>query len=195
VKENTLRGFLNGRHRPYGYAYEEIQAGKNVKKKEYTTSTALIDKTLEEKLQRRKKLYHSIETGKLDLSDIAPRIKELNDEIEQLTDEKKKLEEKYEKEQILMFEDAYLKPYIADLRATLMKGTIPERKSFIRNFIKRIYIDYPNLEIEYCLPLPRSNKRTSSTAPELVRREVLSMVQIGDPNRTKVEPPKCKWYN
>ena len=150
--------------------------------KEYTTSTALIDKTLEEKLHRRKKLYHSIETGKLDLSDIAPRIKELNDEIEQLTDEKKKLEEKYEKEQILMFEDSYLKPYIADLRATLMKGTIPERKSFIRNFIKRIYIDYPQLEIEYCLPLPRSNKRTSSTAPELVRREVLSMVQFGDPN-------------
>src|SRR3989338_6013135 len=33
MKENTMRGFLNGRHRPYGYAYEEIQMGKNVKKK------------------------------------------------------------------------------------------------------------------------------------------------------------------
>ncbi len=81
-----------------------------------------------------------------------------------------------------MFEDSCLKPYIADLRATLMKGTIPERKSFIRNFIKRTYIDCPKLKIEYCLPLPTSNKRTSSSAPELVRREVLSMGQLGDPS-------------
>jgi len=147
----------------------------NAFEKQYLTSIALIDKTLEEKLKRRKRLYNSIETGKLDLSDIAPRIKEVNSEIEKLIDEKKKLDKRYETEQAVLIDETRLKPYIDDLQSTLMKGSISERKSFIRNFVKQIHIDYPKVEIEYTLPLPTQNRRTST-------REVLSIEQFGDPN-------------
>jgi hypothetical protein len=71
--------------------------------------------------------------------------------------------------------DAELRPYVLDLQETLMKGTILERKSFIRTFVKEIRIDYPNLELEYTIPLFIPSKRTSST------EEVLSLQQIGSP--------------
>ena len=80
-----------------------------------------------------------------------------------------------------------------DLKETLMKGSIVERKSFMRTFIKEIRVDYPRPEDEYTIPLPipklvvsesfdcaqdESNyKETPST------EEVLCMYQIGSPNR------------
>ncbi len=70
-----------------------------------------------------------------------------------------------------------LRTYVLDLQESLMKGTILERKCFIRTFVKQISIDYPNLELEYTIPLPIPNKETSS------KEEVLCMQQIGSPNR------------
>ncbi len=54
-----------------------------------------------------------------------------------------------------------------------MKGSIVERKSFMRTFIKEIRVDYPRLEVEYTIPLPVPNKETPSA------EEVLCMYQIG----------------
>ena len=100
--------------------------------KEYSTKTGLIDSTLAEKIKRRRKLYNSIETGKISLDDIAPRIKELNDEIELLKTERDMLEERFEQEQQIIISEEQLTPYVEDLHETLMKGSLSERKSFIR---------------------------------------------------------------
>ena len=73
--------------------------------------------------------------------------------------------------------DVQIRPYVKDLRETLIKGKICERKRFLRTFIKQIAVDYPRLEIEYTIPLPIPHKETPSN------EEVLCMHQIGSPNR------------
>ena len=78
--------------------------------------------------------------------DIAPRIKELNHEIDHLNNSKMALDIKL-LEKVFLSENEIL-PYLDDLRATLDLGTIGERKSFIRSFIKKIWIDYPTATIE-----------------------------------------------
>jgi len=136
---------------------------------------AVLKSTLEDKRERRRKLYNTIEAGDLDYSDIAPRLKELNEELDAITAKIQSLEGREAQKEPVLMTDAELRPYVLDLQETLMKGTILERKSFIRTFVKEIRIDYPNLELEYTIPLFIPSKRTSST------EEVLSLQQIGSP--------------
>ncbi len=69
--------------------------------------------------------------------------------------------------------DDQLKPYIDDLTEALCLGEISGRKSFIRSFVKKITVNYPELELEYTFPLPTKAKDRTSTS------EVLSMRQSG----------------
>ena len=145
--------------------------------KDYAVKIATLQSSLEEKRERRRKLYNTIETGTLNYSDVAPRIKELNDEVDLLTAEIQEIESQKTQQDPIMLSDEELRPYVLDLKETLMKGSIVERKSFMRTFIKEIRVDYPRLEVEYTIPLPIPNKETPST------EEVLCMYQIGSPNR------------
>ena len=142
--------------------------------KDYDGKIIQLGHSLEETLSRRRKLYNGIETGKLDLGDVAPRLRELNAEIECLNQEKLELEKQRETRQPVTMTESELKPFIDDLLAMLVNGSISERKGFIRSFVKRIYLDYPNIEIKYTIPLP-------DTSAKLVTREVLCIVQNGDP--------------
>jgi len=65
---------------------EEIGQAKN----EYEDRLAVIDGHLEDLRQRPHKLYNPLETGKLEVADLAPRIKELREQIDEL--EGKRLE-------------------------------------------------------------------------------------------------------
>jgi site-specific DNA recombinase len=110
---------------------------------EYKTKLELLDEVLQEKTTRRKKLYESMETGNVNLQDIAPRLKELNNEIQGYDEQKAKILEKHQNGDGLKIKEEELKPYIDDLRETLMTGSIAERKGFIRSFVKQIIVDYP----------------------------------------------------
>jgi hypothetical protein len=92
--------------------------------------------------------------------------------------------------------DEELRPYVLDLKETLMTGSIVERKSFMRTFIKEIRIDYPRAEVEYTIPLRIPNNTPpyriggcasfqSKETPS--KEEVLCMYQIGSPNWTKTK--------
>ena len=140
---------------------------------EYKNKLELIEEVLQEKVSRRKKLYEGIETETINLHDIAPRLKELNNEIQELEKQKTGILEKHQDGEGLNIKEKELQPYIDDLQSTLMAGSIAERKGFIRSFIKQISIDYPRIELEYTFPLPiKAKDRTSD-------HEVLSMRQYG----------------
>lgn len=156
--------------------------------RDYDGRIVQLDRSLEDTLTRRKKLYNGIETGKLDLGDVAPRLRELNAEIECLNQEKLELEKQKETRQPITMTESELKPFVDDLLEMLVQGTISERKGFIRSFVKRIYLDYPNIEIEYTVPLP-------DTSAKLVTREVLCIGQNGDPLGTSCETHNIKRLN
>lgn len=160
--------------------------------KDYAVKIATLQSSIEEKRERRRKLYNTIETGTLNYSDVAPRIKELNDEVDLLTAEIQEIESQKTQQDPIMLSDEELRPYVLDLKETLMKGSIVERKSFMRTFIKEIRVDYPRLEVEYTIPLPVPNNTppyriggcASSRSKETPsKEEVLCMYQIGSPNR------------
>ena len=60
--------------------------------KDYAVKIATLQSSIEEKRERRRKLYNTIETGTLNYSDVAPRIKELNEEVDLLTAEIQEIE-------------------------------------------------------------------------------------------------------
>ena len=149
--------------------------------KNYESKLTLIDASLTDKLTRRKKLYNKIETDAVDLGDLGPRLRELNAEIECLKLEKEELEKMREGRQPITITESELNAYVEELRVTLTAGTISERKGFIRSFIKKIVVGYPNIEVQYTVPLPVG-------CAKFADHEVLHLVQNGDPNgiRTRV---------
>jgi chromosome segregation ATPase len=152
---------------------------------EYEDKLDLINEVLNEKLNRRARLYEGIETEAMDLKDIAPRLKSLNQEIDALQTQKDELKNKREKEIQISTSEESLRPYVDDLRQTLMEGSILERRSFLRSFITKITVDYPQATLEYTVPLPVKTKDRTSTT------EVLSLKQNGVPNR----PPSEFWIS
>ncbi len=75
-----------------------------------------------------------------------------------------------------------IKPYIEDLHKILNLGTVRERKSFLKSFIKSISINLPLIEIEYNIPL-----LTKKAEP--ITKEVLPIEQLSGPCRTRTCDP------
>lgn len=149
---------------------EEFQ----VFKKEYEGKLKHIGALIEERTKRRDRLFETIETSKVELADIAPRLKALNDELAGYKRQKEYMELKLERGDYPQPTEANLKPYVEDLKKTLLKGTLFERKSFIRSFVKRIVLEFPYAVVEYTIPL-----KTKSENP---RMEVLAFGHNGSPN-------------
>lgn len=59
-----------------------------------------------------------------------------------------------------------------DLKKLLNQGTILEQKSFIQSFVKRIFVNHPEVKIEYNLLIIKEIGRSSKT-------EVLPIEQTG----------------
>ena len=134
-------------------------------KKENKTKLKIIEKEILDKKSRRKKLYESIEITVLDLHDIAPRLKELNNKIEELEEKKGLLELESTQNKIPEFTQKELNNYIEDFQHILIEGSIAKRKAFISSFIEKIWIDYPTVTIEYTIPI---NKDDDSNKEVLV---------------------------
>ena len=145
----------------------------------YASDLIYIDHVLEDKKKRVDKLFDTIETSDLDISDITPRIKRLNGEIEKLEEEKARLEAKLSQREIPDLDDDELEPYIKDFTRTLNMGSLFEKKSFIRSFIKRIWIDYPTATIEYTVPINKGK------GPDNGKKEVLALAKNGLPKETR----------
>jgi len=140
-------------------------------KEKYTADLIYLDHTLADKKKRVDKLFDTIETSDLDISDITPRIKRLNGEIEKLEEDRARLEAKLSQRDFPDLDDEELKPYIKDFTRILSMGSLFEQKSFIRSFIKRIWIDYPTATIEYTVPINKGN------GPDNGKKEVLALAK------------------
>ena len=152
------------------YLIKILNEDIDTSKKENQTKLRIIEKGISDKIARRKKLYDSIETSVLDIGDIAPRLKELNKKISELENNKYFLELESTQDKIPAFTMNELENYIEDFNHILIEGSIAKRKAFISSFIKKIWIDYPTVTIEYTIPI---NKDDNSN------REVLVFTNTG----------------
>jgi site-specific DNA recombinase len=123
------------------------------------------------------KYYELFESNTLNVSDVAPRLRELNAEKEVINSQIAQLNA--QTPSALIFPkptEETVSAYVEDLRNTLNEGSIMSRKAFLNSFIRRINIKDSEAEIEYTCPIGTGGNR---------RNEVLSMARIGSRGRTR----------
>ena len=136
----------------------------------------IIDTELRDVKARLCKLYEALETGKLDMDDLAPRIKELKARQDELYGNRVLVEAETAVNGIQPINEALVKIYADDLRGLLEESDITERKAFLRSFVKRIEVDKERVTVHYTLPMPPDGK-------SFEQADVLSIGSFGGPGR------------
>ncbi len=135
-----------------------------------------IETQIQDHRTRVDRLYDALETGKLKMDELGPRIREHLLQLDQL--EKRKADVECE----LLWEEieaslAEVRYYVEALHDLLDHATIWERKNCLRSFIKRIEVSLPTVTVVYTFPI-------TTELPHPMDREVLSFVQNGSHSMT-----------
>jgi site-specific DNA recombinase len=154
---------------------EEIAQAQN----ENGERMAVIDGQIEDLRGRLHKHYNALETGNLEVKDLAPRIKELKAQIDDMERKRLDLTESVQGAKVGLLEAPVVKAYVSDLKGLLSKGSIVEQKSFLRSFIKRVEVNLPQVVIDYTIPL-------ATKKVEPLAREVLPFEYSGSPKPLKL---------
>ncbi len=121
-----------------------------------------IDVELDDVKARLTKLYDALETGKLSLDDLAPRIKELKTRQDDLGKARVQTEADLVLEGVQHVDVETVKSYAQDLRSLLEESDFTQSKAFLRSFVKRIVINGSQAKIQYHLPMPPDGKKMQS---------------------------------
>ena len=111
-------------------------------------------KDIDSRLER---LYDALETGKLELGELAPRISDLISRKKDLQEAAMKARESGYEEPIGAADINEIKNYVDDLRGVLNSASILEQKAFLRSFVKGIDVSKSDVTINYTLPMPPMN--------------------------------------
>ena len=162
--------------------------------------------------RRLDRLYDALETGKLNLDNLSPRIQALRQREDQLQAERSRLEELLTERKIEMADAELVRSYVKDLRETLANSPLPEQKAFIRSFVKEVRVTGKEALLTYTIPLlpDGTNYETIRVldtvhcggaegirTPDLLRaREALSQLSYSPFNHTAVLAvnPQQKWW-
>jgi len=120
------------------------------------------------------RLYDVLETGKLNLDDLAPRIRELKTRQDSLSEARVQTEADMVVQGVQHVDCEMVKSYAQDLRGLLEESDFAESKTFLRSFIKKIVIDGEKATIYYNLPMPPDRKKKEQIG-------VLPIVTLGGP--------------
>ena len=125
---------------------------------------------------RLERLYEALETSALTLEALSPRILALRHRQDQLAAAREATANQLEQRRVELPTTAEIKGYVADFRALLQRGTFPERKALLRNFVQGIEVVDDAATLTYTVPLPADGV-TREGVP------VLDFVQSGLPIR------------
>ena len=146
--------------------------------------TSELNSQISQAEARLNKLYAALETGKIDIDGLAPRIKQIRFQIKELQDNRDELIEKTDNQSSDSLDSSEVNKYVADTKEILSSSTFTERKTFLASFIKRIELDEPVVAIDY-----RPSKRKLYN--DLLRNEltnglrVPSTKMLGSPTRAR----------
>jgi DNA invertase Pin-like site-specific DNA recombinase len=121
------------------------------------------------------KLYAALETGKIDIEDLAPRIRELRAQQSELEAKRDEVLDRMKSEAPALLDLEAIEEYVSGLRELLGRSSFVEQKAFLRSFIKRIELNEPDITIEYVAPVPRGELTTTE--------EVLRIDRLGSLGR------------
>ena len=139
------------------------------------TEFAEVDRRLE-------RLYDALETGKIQIADLTPRIQQLRQRREQLQTVKFELEQELSDRRVELADTETVTQYVNDLRNLLSESPLAERKSFVRSFVKEVNVTGDEVLVKYTIPM----------MPKGMLEEKLSVLSIGHdggPSCTKGKTP------
>ncbi len=136
------------------------------------------EKQLTQTSNKLTKLYMALESGKLDLEDLAPRIKELRIHQQEMQKQRDHLLSSVNSEASESLDTDTVIGYVKELEQILGEAPFLQRKTFIRSFVKRVEVNPKKVVVDYTIPLPLETKRTST-------REVLYTDRIGSGGRIR----------
>ena len=132
----------------------------------------VIARAIDDTNHRLERLYDAVETGKLDLGDLALRIKELRHRQEQLHTRKNEIENELADRRVELIDLETMTGYAAEMQEIIREGSLAHRKAFIRGFVKDIRVTGGKAILSYSPPgLPDK--------VELDLKGVLPTVQYG----------------
>jgi site-specific DNA recombinase len=101
-------------------------------------------------------LYDALETGKIHLADLAPRIQQLRQRQEQLQAARWEMEQKLSDRRVELADAETVAHCVSDRRDLLNESSITERKAFIRSSVKEVKVTGDEALLTYTIPmLPR----------------------------------------
>ncbi len=137
-----------------------------------------IDAEIKDVEARLARLWDVLETGKLDLNDLSPRIRELRVRQDELRKARLQVEADFVVHEVAPVDTQLVKQYAQDLKSLLEEAEFSERKAFLRSFVKRIEIKKGQVIVHYNLPLPHHRHHDES-------KEVLPFVTFGGAGGTR----------
>ncbi len=120
---------------------------------EYRERLNVISVEIDNVNQRLERLYDALETGSLQLSDLAPRIQCLRQRQEQLHTARWELENLLSDRKVELADLETVKDYVEDLRNLLEESPLAERRSFIKSFVREVRVTGAEVLLTYNIPL------------------------------------------
>ncbi len=128
----------------------------DIETKSFKNELDLVSESILNINHRLDHLYEAIETGKIGLDDLAVRIRELRTQQEQLQARRIVIEAQLSDRKVELADMASLSGSLNDLQVLLSEGTLTERRSFIRSFVKDVTVKDSKGVINYTM-LPTSD--------------------------------------
>ena len=132
-------------------------------------------------------LYAALESGKVDIDDLAPRLKELRARQRELSGKKDEALDEMNQTGDTFFDSLVMEDYLGDLRRVLQSASFLECKTFLGTFIRRIDFNRQQVGIEYTMPILAADGSTKTT-------EVLSVRGVGSPSRPTPRTFVWAWF-
>ena len=130
----------------------------------------VIARAIDDTNRRLERLYDAVETGKLDLGDLALRIKELRYHQEQLHARKNEIENELADRRVELIDLETMTGYAAEMQEIIREGSLAHRKAFIRGFVKDVRVTGKKAVLIYSPPgLPDKVELNLEGVPRIVQ--------------------------
>ena len=157
---------------------------------EYGERLKVLEGELADVQRRLERLYDALETGKLHLDDLSPRIQELRQRQDQIIASRAELQELMSERRDEVRDVSGIVKYVEDMRMLLQESSLSEQKAFIRSFVKEIVVKGKEALLRYSLPLPPESLTGMSDPDDSgFPAGVLSSVRSGGPGRVRTSDP------
>ena len=108
-------------------------------------------------------LYTALESGKVDIDDLASRLKELRARQREIDEKKDEALDEMNQTDGSVFDPLAMNHHLEDLQTILQSASFLQCKTFLGTFIRRIDFSKEQLGIEYTVPIPIGNGSTKLT--------------------------------